>query len=387
MSGLDLSACFIVPIEMPIDEGGPMKTNRGAALVLASLIWLSAAAATEAPQGVHHATFSLCAIDPATGESGVVVTTRVPFVGRAVPWARAGVGAVATQSWTIVEYGRLGLDLLEQGVEPAQAIERLLADDAGRELRQLGLIDMEGRTASFTGEENNPWAGSREGEHFTVQGNILVGREVVDAVADHFESTASSGMPLAERMILALESGQRIGGDKRWGNFQSAAIRIADPNDPGRGGDHLSLSIDVGEHPSPVQEMKRIYYATTRRLGHRGFSEIQGPDVVELKRKLQALGYGDPEAKPIPDDPDFDVDRKLSRSDPARFQELVQDYRKRQEAFLDRHGRFDTAVIRAVDAFREAHGLDHPGNPRGLVDAALVAALNRELLVSRRGAE
>src|SRR5512145_3219639 len=88
-----------------------------------------------------HATFSICAIDAATGEAGVAVTTRVPFVGRAVPWVRAGVGAVATQSWTVVEYGRQGLDLLEAGVTPEKVIERLLNGDKGREQRQIGLID------------------------------------------------------------------------------------------------------------------------------------------------------------------------------------------------------------------------------------------------------
>ena len=184
-----------------------------------------------------YSTFSLCAVDSETGEVGVAVTTRVPFVGRAVPWARAGVGAVATQSWTIVEYGRQGLDLLEEGLEPAEALAELLADDAGRELRQLGLIDMEGRSAAHTGGENGVWAGSRQGSSYTVQGNVLVGPEVIDAVADHFESTGSSGMPLAERLLLALAAGHAKGGDKRWGYFQSGAIRVADPNDPGRGGD------------------------------------------------------------------------------------------------------------------------------------------------------
>src|SRR5688572_30134363 len=154
------------------------------------------------------ATFSIAAIDPATGESAVIVTTRVPFVGRAVPWVRAGVGAVATQSWTVVEYGKRGLDLLESGVAPADAIDRLLSDDKGRELRQIGIIDMKGRTAAFTGKENGQWAGSRQGKNYTVQGNILVGPEVVDAVTAHLDATAGTRMPLAERLILALEAGQ-----------------------------------------------------------------------------------------------------------------------------------------------------------------------------------
>ncbi len=321
------------------------------------------------------ATFSICAIDPETGQSGVAVTTRVPFVGRAVPWARAGVGAVATQSWTIVEYGRRGLDLMEQGLAPAAALERLLADDAGRELRQLGLIDMQGRTAAHTGAENGAWAGSRQGENYTVQANIMVGPEVVAAVADSFEATAGSGMPLAERLILALEAGQAEGGDKRWGRLQSAAIRVADPDHPGRGGDHLAVSIDVGEHPHPVAEMKRIYYTTERRLGHREFSEVGGDDVVELKRMLHALGYWRPELEELPEPPEFDVDRDLSRSDPEAFQRAIAEFRELARAYDESWAGYDAEAVAAVDAFRKAHGLDHPGKPPGLVDAALVAAL------------
>lgn len=323
----------------------------------------------------HYATFSLCAIDADTGEAGVVVTTRVPFVGRAVPWVRAGVGAVATQSWTVVEYGPRGLDLLEAGEAPSAVIDRLLAEDAGRELRQLGMIDMTGRSASFTGEDNGAWAGSRQGPGYTVQGNLLVGRQVVDAVADHFEATAATGMPLAERMILALEAGQAEGGDQRWGNFQSAAIRIADPNDPGRGGDHVSLAIEVGEHPEPVAEMKRIYYKTERRLGYRTFSEIRGPDVVELKRMLHALGYFRPGLEHFPEAPEFTVDRELMRSDPEAFRREIERYQERARAFEEEWAVYGAEAIQAVDAFRDEHGLDHPGNPPGLVDASLVEAL------------
>jgi uncharacterized Ntn-hydrolase superfamily protein len=321
------------------------------------------------------ATFSICAIDPEAGQSGVAVTTRVPFVGRAVPWARAGVGAVATQSWTIVEYGRKGLDLMEQGVPPAEALETLLADDAGRELRQLGLIDMQGRTVAHTGKENSAWAGSRQGENYTVQANIMVGPEVVAAVADHFESTAGSGMPLAERLILALEAGQAKGGDKRWGRLQSAAIRVADPDHPGRGGDHLAVSIDVGEHASPVAEMKRIYYLTAGRLGHRDFSEIRGSDGFELKRMLHALGYWRPELESLPEAPEFDVPRDLSRTDPAAFERGRDDFGKVAREFNESWALYDAETVAAVDAFRAANGLDHSGNPPGLVDRALVDAL------------
>jgi len=346
-------------------------------LVLAALpVATSDDRGVEVPDGLLFSTFSICAIDPATGESGVAVTTRVPFVGRAVPWVRAGVGAVATQSWTVVEYGSRGLDLMESGVSPDEALAQLLADDKGRELRQLGLIDMQGRSASFTGEENGDWAGGRQGPDFTIQGNILVGSEVVDAVADHFISTRGTGMPFAERLILALEAGHQEGGDKRWGYFQSAAIRVADPNDPGRGGDHLSLSIDVGENADPVQEMKRIYYTTGRRLGYREFSEIQGPDVVELKRRLQALGLWRPDGEAIPEAPDFDADPSLMREDPEGFQKYVGEYRERARAFNKAYASYDDEAMDAVDAFRKAHDMDYIGNPRGLVDRRLVDALD-----------
>jgi uncharacterized Ntn-hydrolase superfamily protein len=322
-------------------------------------------------------TFSICAIDPETGESAVAVTTRVPFVGRAVPWVRAGVGAVATQSWTVVEYGQRGLDLLEQGLAPAEALEQLLADDAGRELRQLGLIDMQGRTAAHTGAENGEWAGSRQGLDYTVQANIMVGPAVVDAVADHFESTAGSGMPLAERLILAMEAGQKTGGDKRWGRLQSAALRVADPNDPGRGGDHLSVSIDVGEHARPVEELKRIYYTTQGRLGYREFSDIRGDDVVELKRMLHALGYWRKELEEFPVAPRFDGDRSLMRTDPDAFKQSIEEYRKEAREYEEAFGRYDEEAIEAVEAFRKEHALDYQGNEQGLVDRRLVEALRK----------
>jgi len=320
-------------------------------------------------------TFSICAIDTATGQSGVAVTTRVPFVGRAVPWARAGVGAVATQSWTVVEYGRQGLDLLEAGVPPEEAIERLLDGDKGREQRQIGMIDMQGRSKAFTGNECSVWAGSRQGTHYTVQANIMVGPEVVDAVADHFESTAGLGMALAERLILAIEAGQRLGGDRRWGHFQSAAIRVADPNDPGRGGDHLSTSIDVGEHADPVAEMKRIYYRTNRRLGYRSFSEISGPDVVELNRMLHDLGYWRKELPKFPDKPRFTPDLSLLRRDPKALSRSYDTFDTLSTAFIAEYGQFGNETRDAVDRFRKDNGIDYAGNPKALVDEKFVDVL------------
>src|SRR5262245_16145590 len=279
----------------------------------------------------QYSTFSLCAIDPATGQSGAAVTTRVPFVGRAVPHVRAGVGAVATQASTMVEYGPRGLDLIAKGVEPQAVLQQLLAKDEQRESRQVGVIDMKGRAAAHTGKQNGNWAGSKQGKNYTVQANIMVGPEVVDAVAATFEASEGTGLPLAERMILALEAGQAKGGDRRWGNLQSAAIKIADPNDPGRGGDYIALAIEVGEHPEPVAEMKRIYYTTGRRLGYRSFSSIAGPDVIELKRMLHTVGYWRPTLATFPEAPpstNTEKMRALQQTDRARYDTMVAESRR-----------------------------------------------------------
>ncbi|MEM1181258.1 MAG: DUF1028 domain-containing protein [Acidobacteriota bacterium] len=374
-------------VHSPFTVCGRLSLFVVAAAVLPAVpLWGQAAdvPSVQAPDGVavdpegrpFYSTFSLCALDPGTGELGVAVTTRVPFVGRAVPWVRAGVGAVATQAWTVVEYGVQGLDLMESGVAPADALEQLLADDDARELRQLGLLDAQGRTAAHSGSGNGDWAGSRQGPNYTVQGNILVGPEVVDAVADHFEGTEGLGMPLAERMIAAMAAGQAKGGDSRWGRRQSAAIRIADPNNSGRGGDHISLAIDVGEHETPVAEMMRIYRTTAERLGYRSFSEIAGRDVVELKEKLHALGYWRPDGDGVPAPPAWDVDSNLRASDPDAFEKAVADFRARQAAYRAEHATFNPELRDAVDAFRAAQDLEYAGNPRGLVDARFVERLN-----------
>jgi uncharacterized Ntn-hydrolase superfamily protein len=335
----------------------------------------------------QYSTFSLCAIDPLTGQSGASVTTRVPFVGRAVPHVRAGVGAVCTQASTVVEYGPRGLDLLAKGAEPPAVLAELLADDAQRETRQVGVIDMKGRAAAHTGKQNGNWAGSRQGRNYTVQANIMVGPEVVEAVASSFEATEGTGMPLAERMILAMEAGQAKGGDRRWGNLQSAAIKIADPNDPGRGGDYIALAIEVGEHPEPVAELKRIYYTTGRRLGYRTFAKIDGPDVIELKRMLHVLGYWRSSLAAFPGAPPSTNTakmRELQKSDPAQFEKAMADSRRANTDYLREFGQFDEEAIAAVDKFRLDKGLDYQGNPAGLVDARLVDALRAAYFAKKK---
>ena len=353
---------------------------------LCLLLWSTAFAQQRAADGVNlndeglpqYSTFSLCAIDPLTGQSGASVTTRVPFVGRAVPHVRAGVCAVCTQASTVVEYGPRGLDLLAKGVEPKDVLAQLLAGDEQRESRQVGVIDMKGRAAAHTGKQNNAWAGSRQGRNYTVQANIMVGPEVVEAVAATFEASEWTWMPFAERMILAMEAGHAKGGDKRWGLLQSAAIKIADPNDPGRGGDFITLAIEVGENAEPVAELKRIYYTTGRRLGYRSFSHVDGPDVIELKRMLHGAGYWRPTLAAFPEAPasiNTPTMQELRKTDQAQYDKIAAESRKASADYTRDFAQFDQETIEAVDKFRAEHNLNYQGDPAGLVDARFVTAL------------
>src|SRR6185295_9593747 len=158
-------------------------------------------------------TFSIIARDPGSAAFGVAVSTAVPCVGAVVPWAKSGVGAIATQSHTNVQLGREGLKLIEAGLSPRAALEGLLLEDPGASLRQVAGIDARGRTFAYTGVDCTEWCGSREGADYSVQGNMLVGQPTVDAMADVFE--ASAGRWLGIRLMAALEAGQAAGGDNR----------------------------------------------------------------------------------------------------------------------------------------------------------------------------
>ena len=252
-------------------------------------------------------TFSIVAVDPSTGETGVVVTTRNPCVGNAVPWVRAGVGAVATQGGTRVEYGVDLLDRLEKGLSPQEALDQVVAADEGRENRQVGVIDSKGRSAQWTGknqygaEKQGDWVHMRKGPTFAVQGNSLVSPKVVDAVAESFQASEGSIRALADRLIEALAAGHALGGDGRHGETQSAAVLVADPR-PGmsRRPDGITVNINVCEHPEPVGELRRIYDTASETLGFRTLEQFAGRDVLALKLMLHALGYYRPGDKEIP---------------------------------------------------------------------------------------
>jgi uncharacterized Ntn-hydrolase superfamily protein len=253
-------------------------------------------------------TFSIVAVDPVTKETGVAVTTRNPCVGNAVPWVRAGVGAVATQGGTRIEYGPDLLDLLAKGVAPKEALDRVVAADQDRERRQVGVIGIDGRSAQWTGagqkgaESRGDWTAEASGPTFAVQGNSLVSPDVVTAVADAFRKSEGSPRHLADRLIDALNAGQLLGGDGRHGETQSAAVLVADPR-PGmsRRPDGQTVNINVCEHPEPVRELRRIYDTASETLGFRTLEQPIGRDVLQLKIMLHALGfYGTPGKDPDP---------------------------------------------------------------------------------------
>ncbi|HSG63664.1 MAG TPA: DUF1028 domain-containing protein, partial [Gammaproteobacteria bacterium] len=225
-------------------------------------------------------TFSIAAIDPRTGESGVAVTTRVPCVGNGVPWVRAGVGAVATQASTRVAYGPDLLEAMSKGIPASEALESALAADEGAAHRQVGAIGLTTGSAQHTGAEANAWAGHRAGPNYVTQGNILVGPEVLAAVAASFESTESSNRHLADRLIEALAAGQAAGGDRRKGRLQSAAVVVADPREGrSRRPDGITVNINVCENPEPVFELRRVYDTISQTLGYRTLEQHRGRDV------------------------------------------------------------------------------------------------------------
>lgn len=209
-------------------------------------------------------TFSIVARDAATEEYAVAVASKFLAVGAVVPWAKAGVGAIATQAWANLAYGPCGLALLERGLAAADVVARLTADDEKRAARQLGIVDASGRSAAWTGHECMPWAGHQTGDGFTCQGNILTGEAVVHAMAEAFERTAG---PLPERLLSALAAGQAAGGDSR--GQQSAALYVA--KDKGSYGGYLDRYVDlrVDDHAAPVEELRRLldlhrlYFGTT----------------------------------------------------------------------------------------------------------------------------
>jgi uncharacterized Ntn-hydrolase superfamily protein len=235
------------------------------------------------------ATFSIVGFDPESNSLGVAVQSKFLAVGSVVPWARAGVGAVATQAMANYNYGPRGLELMARGETADETVERLTSADEDREHRQLGIVDGKGRAATFTGSECFEWAGGVTGEYYAAQGNILVGGETVEAMARTYRDLQGD---LTTRLLAALDAGQAAGGDSR--GKQSAALLVVREGG-GYGGDNdRVVDLRVDDHPNPIRELMRI-----RDLHTLYFGETRPEDVVavdgdvrrEVEDVLRRRGY------------------------------------------------------------------------------------------------
>jgi uncharacterized Ntn-hydrolase superfamily protein len=238
-------------------------------------------------------TYSLVACDLEAGQWGVATASKFLAVGSLVPWAAPGVGAIATQAYANPTYGPDGLALLRNGASAEEVAAQLTAADDGRNERQLGVVDGQGRSASFTGSECMDWAGGRTGHCYAAQGNLLVSGETVDALAASFE--AGDGAPLAERLLEALAAAQLAGGDRR--GQQSAALLVVERNGGYAGLTDTVVDLRVDDHAQPLVELSRLYEIQRRIFGktpREDWLSVDAPLRAELESRLAALGFAAP---------------------------------------------------------------------------------------------
>ena len=235
------------------------------------------------------ATFSIVAADVARGELGIAVASKFLACGAVVPWASAGAGAVATQSYSNTAYGPDGIRLMREGLSAEQTLARLLADDPDRGLRQVGIVDALGGAAAHTGSGCHAWAGHQTGPSFACQGNILVGEDTVKAMAASFQS--STGL-LSDRLVTALASGETAGGDRR--GRQASAVYVVRANAGYGGKNDVLVDLRVDDHPDPVAELRRLLELQHLYFGSSPESEklaLEGPLLVELCDMMRRLNY------------------------------------------------------------------------------------------------
>ncbi len=232
-------------------------------------------------------TFSIVACDLKAGEWGVAVQSKFLAVGPVVPWAEARVGAIATQAYANTSYGPRGLAMLKLGFSAEETLRKLVETDEGREHRQVGIVDAQGRAAAFTGRKCYQWAGHIVGKGFAVQGNILVSRKTVEAMASACERTRG---PLAKKLLAALRAGQGAGGDRR-GQQSAAIVVVKERGGYGEFNDRL-IDLRVDDHPDPIEELARLlelrelYFGATKKR-----VTLNAPTLKRVQQMLAALGY------------------------------------------------------------------------------------------------
>lgn len=228
-------------------------------------------------------TFSIVAYDPDELSWGIAVASKFPAVGAVVPWAEAGVGAVATQSYANTTYGPRGLELMGSGLSAQEALDRLVSEDEERDHRQAGMVDSSGAAATFTGSSCLEWAGGRIGEHFAAQGNILTGPETIEAMVLAYQQ-ASGDLP--QRLLDALTAGDRAGGDRR--GRQSAALLVVKPEGGYGGFNDRWIDYRVDDHPDPMPRLAELL-----ELHRLHFGKASEEDVIpiqgEVARMLQVI--------------------------------------------------------------------------------------------------
>ena len=235
-------------------------------------------------------TYSICACDLEAQQWGVAVQSKFLAVGSVVSWADPYAGAVATQSYANPRYGPDGLALLREGLSAEEVVARLTAADDGRAQRQLGIVDGQGRGATYTGDECHDWAGGRVGVGYAAQGNILVSGETVDALAETFEATA--GQPLASRLLDCLDAAQAAGGDSR--GQQSAALLVVGPSQGYAGLSDTAFDLRIDDHERPLEELRRLHVLHRELFGqtprHR-WVEVDAELRAEIEQRLARLGF------------------------------------------------------------------------------------------------
>lgn len=246
------------------------------------------------------ATFSIVGYDPKNREWGVAVQSKFLGVGALVPWAKAGAGAIATQSWCNTSYGPKGLELLEKGLSAEAVMQELLKDDEGREYRQVGIVDSNGGSATFSGKSCFDWAGGIKGENFACQGNILVNKETVQALADTFNNAKGD---LADRLVAALDAAQSAGGDSR--GKQSAALLVVKEKGGYGGFNDRYVDLRVDDHPEPIKELARLlklYKLYFYKTKEGNIVKLEGQTLQDIKQMLQKTGYYEGEINDIYDE-------------------------------------------------------------------------------------
>jgi uncharacterized Ntn-hydrolase superfamily protein len=236
------------------------------------------------------ATYSIVACDLDARQWGVAVQSKFPAVGAVVPWAEPGVGAIATQSYANPRYGPEGLGLIRSGKSAQETVEALVAADKDKDKRQVGVVDAQGRAATFTGCGCHDWAGGRTGNGYAAQGNILVSQHTVDALAETFD--ANGHLELAERLVECLAAAQAAGGDRR--GQQSASLLVVEKDAGYAKLSDTVVDLRVDDHPRPIAELRRLFALHREIFGvtpEEDWLDVDHTLEAELQERLAKLGY------------------------------------------------------------------------------------------------